>query len=91
MLDGLTEELEEQHQSGDSSAATAAASFASLQFLTEQQMQQLNAQQLIGTPLVTRYLHGYFIARELYDQLKASTCGLCMLLPQRTEGTVGRS
>lgn len=72
MLDGITEELEEQQQSGDGSAAAAAASFSSLQFLTEQQMQQLNAQQLIGTPLVTRYLHGYFIARELYDQLKAS-------------------
>ncbi|KAL8274529.1 hypothetical protein Esti_001550 [Eimeria stiedai] len=71
MLDGLTEELEEQQQRGDGSAAVAAASFASLQFLTEQQMQQLNAQQLIGTPLVTRYLHGYFISRDLYAQLKA--------------------
>ncbi|KAL8426075.1 hypothetical protein Efla_007348 [Eimeria flavescens] len=65
MLDGLTEELEEQQQTGDGSAAVAAASFASLQFLTEQQMQQLNAQQLIGSPLVTRYLHGYFISRDL--------------------------
>lgn len=72
MLDSLTEELEEQQQAGDGTAAAAAASFASLQFLTEQQMEQLNAHQLIGTPLVTRYLHGYFIARELYDKLKAA-------------------
>ena len=72
MLDGLTEELEEQQQPG-SAAAAAAASFASLQFVSEQQMQQLNAQHLIGTPLVSRYLHGYFIARELYEQLKVSS------------------
>ncbi|OEH79550.1 hypothetical protein cyc_03965 [Cyclospora cayetanensis] len=72
MLDGLTEELEERQQASEGAAAAAGASFASLQFLTEQQMQQLNAHQLIGTPLVTRYLHGYFIARELYDQLKAA-------------------
>ncbi|KAL8445848.1 hypothetical protein Emed_005328 [Eimeria media] len=51
MLDGLTEELEEQQQKGDSSLSVSASSFASLQFLTEQQMEQLNAKQLIGTPL----------------------------------------
>ncbi|KAL8433035.1 hypothetical protein ACSSS7_004146 [Eimeria intestinalis] len=72
MLDGLTEELEEQQQKGDGSAAVSASSYATLQFLTEQQMQQLNAHQLIGTPLVTRYLHGYFISRDLYAQLKAA-------------------
>ncbi|KAL8442079.1 hypothetical protein Emag_006676 [Eimeria magna] len=71
MLDGLTEELEEQQEKGNDSVAASASSFASLQFLTEQQMQQLNAQQLIGTPLVTRYLHAAEpFAFEAYRQQK---------------------
>ncbi|CDJ57934.1 hypothetical protein, conserved [Eimeria maxima] len=72
LLDGVTEELEEQQQQEGSAAAAAGSSFAALQFLTEQQMQQLHAQHLIGTPLVNRYLHGYFISRDLYEQLKAA-------------------
>lgn len=72
MLEGITEELEaSQFATAGSAAAAAGSAQASLEFVTESQLQQLGgAQNLLGTPLLRRYLHGFLIDADLHRTLK---------------------
>ena len=58
----LTEELEESSEE---------YVYEDFQFVTKQVLQQLDADHLIGTPLLRPYMHGYFMDGRLYEKLKA--------------------
>ena len=40
-------------------------------FLTEQEVRSLGVDNLIGTPLLRGYMHGYFVDTKLYNKLRA--------------------
>lgn len=61
-LENLTEELEE------TSGQTV---YEDYKFLTEQEVKDLGASGLIGTPMLKGYMHGYFIDMKLYHDLRA--------------------
>lgn len=61
-LESLTEELEE------SAAQTV---YEDYKFLTKQEVEDLGAAGLIGTPMLKGYMHGYFIEMKLFNKLRA--------------------
>jgi ribosome biogenesis protein ENP2 len=61
-LDNITEELEE--------SATADV-YDNYKFLTRAQLEALELDHLIGTPLLRAYMHGYFIDVRLYRKAQA--------------------
>jgi ribosome biogenesis protein ENP2 len=60
-LDNITEELEE---------AKNYSLFEDYKFLTEKELDELGAQNLIGTKLVKPFMHGYFMDFKLYKKLR---------------------
>lgn len=60
-LDSITEELEEN---------PTTTVFDDFQFLTKEQLTQLNAAHLIGTNMLQAYMHGFFMDVRLYKKLK---------------------
>jgi ribosome biogenesis protein ENP2 len=63
-LDSITEELEETDQP---------AVYDDYKFLTEQQLDELGLEKLVGTNLLRAYMHGYFIDVRLYNKAKSLT------------------
>lgn len=61
-LDSITEELEEN---------AISTVYDDYKFLTKQEVEELNAANLIGTPLLRAYMHGYFMDTALYHKLRA--------------------
>lgn len=61
-LDSITEELEE----GANSAV-----YDDYRFVTRQELEELNATNLVGTPLLRGYMHGFFMDVNLYAKLQA--------------------
>lgn len=61
-LEGLTEELEESAQQ---------SVYEDYKFLTRQEVDDLGAGGLIGTPMLKAYMHGFFIDMKLYNKLRA--------------------
>ncbi|CAN0391607.1 unnamed protein product, partial [Discosporangium mesarthrocarpum] len=61
-LDVMTEELEEE---GESSV------YDDYKFVTQNQVEELGVSNLVGTPLLRGYMHGYFMDMKLYTRLKA--------------------
>ena len=59
-LENLTEEMEE---------AKATTVYEDYKFVTANDLQQLNATHLIGTPMLKAYMHGYFIEMRAYQKL----------------------
>eukprot|EP01038_Epipyxis_sp_PR26KG_P005677 gene5677-7836_t len=61
-LEGLTEELEET--SGNNV-------YEDYKFVTKQELEDLGASGLIGTPMLRGYMHGFFIDVKLFNKLRA--------------------
>jgi len=47
------------------------AVYEDYRFVTKQEVEELNATSLIGTPLLKGYMHGFFMDSQLYQRLKA--------------------
>lgn len=62
-LEGLTEELEE--------SANQQTVYEDYKFVTRQEIEELGATGLIGTPMLRGYMHGYFMEMKLYNKLRA--------------------
>ncbi|CAM9350528.1 unnamed protein product [Ectocarpus fasciculatus] len=61
-LDVLTEELEEEQE---------ASVYEDYKFVTTAEVEELGVSNLVGTPLLRGYMHGYFMDMKLYTRLKA--------------------
>lgn len=61
-LESLTEELEEQKSQ---------SVYEDYKFITRQEVDELGISNLIGTPLMKGYMHGFFIDMALYTKLRA--------------------
>lgn len=61
-LEGLTEELEETAKS---------SVYEDYKFVTRQELEELGATGLIGTPMLRGYMHGFFMEMKLYNKLRA--------------------
>eukprot|EP00920_Eleutheroschizon_duboscqi_P044117 GHVT01105107.1.p1 GENE.GHVT01105107.1~~GHVT01105107.1.p1 ORF type:complete len:634 (+),score=166.98 GHVT01105107.1:233-2134(+) len=68
-LDSLTEELEDSSSSSPSSSSSSSL-FDDYQFVTRDELEQLGIGDLVGTPLLRAYMHGYFISAKLYRKAK---------------------
>jgi len=62
-LDSITEELEESSQK---------VVFDDYQFVTNEQLEQLGATELVGTKFLQPYMHGFFMDHRLHERLKAA-------------------
>lgn len=67
-LEGLTEELEE---GGVSGTGTGGGVYEDYKFITRQEVEELGATSLIGTPMLKGYMHGFFIEMKLWSKLRA--------------------
>jgi len=63
-LDAITEELEESKQQ---------QVFDDFKFVTQDDLDQLGANDLVGTKFLQPYMHGYFMDHRLHTKLKAAT------------------
>jgi len=63
-LDSMTEELEENQNE---------QMFDDFQFLTRDTLEQLGAEDLIGSSFLKPYLHGFFMEVKLFSKLKAAS------------------
>mmetsp|Transcript_30332 Transcript_30332/g.69783 ORF Transcript_30332/g.69783 Transcript_30332/m.69783 type:complete len:537 (-) Transcript_30332:20-1630(-) len=63
-LDSMTEQLEESDEK---------TVFDNYEFVTNDQLQQLGATELVGTKYLQPYMHGYFMHHRLHTKLKAAT------------------
>ncbi|KAL7473650.1 hypothetical protein ACHAXS_014111 [Conticribra weissflogii] len=78
-LDNITEELEEKDGMLDPSTAGGATDglvqtetiYEDYKFLTRAEIDQLGIQNLVGTPLLRGYMHGFFIHVGLYNRIRA--------------------
>lgn len=77
-LDNITEELEERDGMLDKSAAGGDEAivqtetiYEDYKFLTRADIDQLGIQNLVGTPLLRGYMHGFFIHVGLYNRIRA--------------------
>lgn len=78
-LDNITEELEEKDGMLDKTSATDDAGgvvqtetiYEDYKFLTRTEIDQLGIQNLVGTPLLRGYMHGFFIHVGLYNRIRA--------------------
>ncbi|KAL8951518.1 MAG: hypothetical protein Q9222_002509 [Ikaeria aurantiellina] len=71
-LDNLVEEMAEDPNDPSSySSQQAGQVYDNHKFLTMQQLESLNLSHLIGTTSLLRpYMHGYFVAKRLYEEAK---------------------
>ena len=77
-LDSITEELEEgggeggrEGGGGGGGEGGMATVYDDYKFVTRQEVEELNASNLIGTPLLRGYMHGFFVDAALYAKLQA--------------------
>lgn len=71
-LENITEELEAGQRSLFGNSTTdSSTTFQDYKFLTRDQVDELNIQNLVGTPLLRGYMHGYFINTSLYNRVRA--------------------
>jgi ribosome biogenesis protein ENP2 len=71
-LENITEELQERdiQRSTDSNAQTETV-FENYKFVTREDLEKLGISNLIGTPLLRGYMHGFFMDSNLYNRVKA--------------------
>lgn len=62
-LDGVTEELEDDMESGHGAGKGA---YADYKFVDRKELETLGLSHLIGTPTLKPYMHGYFVSLKLY-------------------------
>lgn len=76
-LDNITEELEEKDgvldkgAAADSGIVQTETIYEDYKFLTRSEIDQLGIQNLVGTPLLRGYMHGFFIHVGLYNKVRA--------------------
>lgn len=76
-LDSITEELEEKDRSEevsnnmDIAGQTGGTIYEDYKFLTRSEIDALGIQNLVGTPLLRGYMHGFFIDIGLYNRIRA--------------------
>ncbi|KAL7539512.1 hypothetical protein ACHAXR_009360, partial [Thalassiosira sp. AJA248-18] len=79
-LDNITEELEEKdgmldNKSGaagdDAGVVPTETVYEDYKFLTRTEIDQLGIQNLVGTPLLRGYMHGFFIHVGLYNRIRS--------------------
>jgi ribosome biogenesis protein ENP2 len=75
-LDSITEELEEKDRSEEASnmditGQTGGSIYEDYKFLTRAEIDTLGIQNLVGTPLLRGYMHGFFIDIGLYNRIRA--------------------
>jgi ribosome biogenesis protein ENP2 len=73
-LDNITEELEEKDRSEEAIDASGEGSgniYEDYKFLTRSEIDSLGIQNLVGTPLLRGYMHGFFIDIGLYNRIRA--------------------
>jgi ribosome biogenesis protein ENP2 len=79
-LDNITEELEERDGMLDKSSASGGVEsnivqtetvYEDYKFLTRTEIDTLGIQNLVGTPLLRGYMHGFFIHVGLYNRIRA--------------------
>ena len=61
-LENLTEELEESN---------ATTLYDDFKFVTQQDLDKLGASDLVGTPVLRAYMHGYLMELKAYNKLVA--------------------
>ncbi|GBE61589.1 nucleolar 10 [Babesia ovata] len=73
-LENITEEMEAPSaaDAGVAAGATKQA-YEDFVFVTRQQLEEINAAELIGTNMVKDYMHGYFIDSDVYRKLKSAS------------------
>ncbi len=71
-LDNLVEEMAEDPNDPNAYTSQKAGNvYDNYKFLTMQQLQSLNLAHLVGTTSLLRpYMHGYFVAQRLYEEVK---------------------
>lgn len=72
-LDNITEELEEKDRSDEATGAGEEATgniYEDYKFLTRSEIDSLGIQNLVGTPLLRGYMHGFFIDIGLYNRIR---------------------
>lgn len=67
-LDSITEELEETTNNGKEGTITV---FDNYKFVTREELDRLGITNLIGSPLLKAYMHGFFIDTKLFQQVQA--------------------
>ena len=75
-LDSITEELEEKDRSEeamgmDITGRSGGGIYEDYKFLTRSEIDSLGIQNLVGTPLLRGYMHGFFIDIGLYNRIRA--------------------
>jgi ribosome biogenesis protein ENP2 len=76
-LEGITEELEEQDLKREGSDGTGLvqegheAIYENYKFVSRDDIEKLGISNLIGTPLLRGYMHGFFMDVNLYNRVKA--------------------
>ena len=63
-LENLTEEMEESNST---------SLYDDFKFLTTTELEKLNATNLIGTPMLKAYMHGYFMELRAYQKLRSAS------------------
>ena len=68
-LDNITEELEEKDgEAGDDKVESV---YEDYKFVTREEVEQLGVGNLVGTPLLRGYMHGFFMDTSMYNRIKA--------------------
>lgn len=77
-LENITEELEERDLQRDSSAGGDAlvregeeTVFENYKFVSRDELEKLGVSDLIGTPMLRAYMHGFFMDISLYNRIRA--------------------
>lgn len=71
-LENITEELEDTKTLLSTSGSTSTKeTFQDYKFITRDEVEELNIQNLVGTPLLRGYMHGFFINTSLYTRVRA--------------------
>jgi len=70
-LDNITEELEQHKLSEDPESTEAANVYDDYKFLSREEVTKLGIDNLVGTPLLRGYMHGFFIDAALYTKVKS--------------------
>lgn len=73
-LDNITEELEERdgmHDDPVGGVTQTETVYEDYKFLTRTEIDKLGIQNLVGTPLLRGYMHGFFVHVGLYNKIRA--------------------
>jgi ribosome biogenesis protein ENP2 len=77
-LENITEELEERDLKGEAGSSTdllvkdgQEAVFENYKFVSREDLEKLGVSDLIGTPMLRGYMHGFFMDTNLYNRVRA--------------------